>query len=1020
MIAGGGRAIDHSRSRKAREGECDRDRDDERMYREVTRAAWEAAVKPDPESPFCCREAAGGESWSTPVGEEVVVFLPGYDEQSKSLQGSEPASALRWTSFRSRRFRECGVPSTSGRRVESTANCVVTGARYFFAEEVLAGDVSGEGVAPAPASAPEPARNVGSPARDEEREGTDADADADAAVDLPDILQLAANAQEGEAGGPAEPAGPSSPEAEPAEGDAPSQDPTPRSELPYIRLTLRSADGGGEEFHADYHVNRLDCGEYVVKRERYQRALRRRFKIGDRVKMFFRDPTQTDLGQWFKGTVRGTHRRSGTYEEHLLRESKWECVEVLWELSSDSREISRVNMWELEALPRYDNNGKVVNGRDEVPFDPRDFVDEDWMPRTRGRPKRQREEGPQVPQTIKFGEGSSKHKTMNWSATLCHVCKQPDGLVRCMGQCLRSFHPGCVPGGMGEASSSGSKWYCADCKEGSAVCAICQKSGKAGVDVHKCKMGSCGSFYHIDCLKNLPVWSVGWGQKNIRSAEAAEEHLSLYESGQTRPVFVCPGHFCHECHLSGDALRMLRCSNCGMHAYHASHVRWDHCLKVASDKNLICPYCTYKAFHPEGAAAMPDLLTYTPTLDAPTVGRVRKLSPGGASASQLFLVGKKRFLFGSHTKGGGCDFMLNLKGIKFHSEIVAEAPGRYRIRCNAAGPQARCKVPLVVNRKIVNGPKGAWLKDGDRFEIGTHKFAFDVLDINHESVPTDLGNLKFPDELSLERPDAAPSHAEAETQMNGFLQGFDIAGYNFSFSRLKKSQQKRDLVKKDVNMHPESSKSAANRSRRERKVKKYTDMYYSDEEDADAEGEDTKLDERIFASNPILPPPVPDSDVEEDEDEDFIGQVSIFQNGGLGVSETAEVGTQTDHAVDHAAVEALVHMGTQTEEVALASVSVKRQRTEELSPVDVISLPAGADFRAIVEEQRNRILEEQRSRILEELNRRPNRARMEAWTQRMSGVSVEDAMRIVENLNETHEGFTKNALIRHLVEKCRA
>ena len=68
----------------------------------------------------------------------------------------------------------------------------------------------------------------------------------------------------------------------------------------------------------------------------------------------------------------------------------------------------------------------------------------------------------------------------------------------------------------------------------------------------------------------------------------------------------------------------------------------------------------------------------------------------------------------------------------------------------------------------------------------------------------------------------------------------------------------------------------------------------------------------------------------------------------------------------------------------------------------------------------NRILEEQRSRILEELNRRPNRARMEAWTQRMSGVSVEDAMRLVENLNETHEGFTKNALIRHLVEKCRA
>lgn len=39
------------------------------------------------------------------------------------------------------------------------------------------------------------------------------------------------------------------------------------------------------------------------------------------------------------------------------------------------------------------------------------------------------------------------------------------------------------------------------------------------------------------------------------------------------------------------------------------------------------------------------------------------------------LVGKQRFHFGAHTKGGGCDFMIPVANIKFHSVLRVHADG---------------------------------------------------------------------------------------------------------------------------------------------------------------------------------------------------------------------------------------------------------------------------------------------------------------------------------------------------------
>ncbi|QDZ17866.1 hypothetical protein HOP50_01g03720 [Chloropicon primus] len=1068
------------------------------MERSVTRTEWVSLTgASDPDSPFWTQDKDG---WEDPVGQEVVLFLQGFEEVAKSLDLAPP-STLRWTSFRARRASECGL-SGRGIRVESTAQCVVKECWYLVRErgeeegrEVPVGPAEPtedeqareqavvaeaaallEGLVGVPNPTAPPAaegahtaeqaaaeataliQGLGAPAPPDEAPAEGAHTAEQAAAEATALIQgLGAPAPPDEAAaqGAGEPPNPAeqaeAPEAGAGVHDDEAQEANVKGE-PFLRLKLRrlTVDGKGSEFFLDYHVNskHVDCGEYVVKRSRYDRAMRKRLKIGDRVKMFWRDPVQIDMGNWFKGTVQSTHRSASSYSDHLLKDSKWESLEVLWELSSHSRELSRVSPWEIELLPKYDEEGKLVGGNKEVAFNPREYLDQEWMPKHRN--KRMRFAAPNIPDTMAKGHNT---KTFNWSSALCHVCKQPDNLVKCGGQCLRSFHAHCIPDEDVGSSSSSSTWFCRDCREGNAFCAICNKSGKAGVDVHKCRMGGCGSFYHLECLKELPAWSVGWGQKNERNEGSAERHIELFQKGaEQKAVFVCPGHFCHECHLSGDALRILRCSNCNMHAYHASHVRWDHCVKVASEKNLICPYCTYNAFHPEGASAMPPLLTYTPTFEpGSVVGRVKKIS---GQAAELFLVGKKRFLFGSHTKGGGCDFVLNLKGVKFHSEIVAESPGKYYIRCNAGG--SKCKAPLVLNHVVITGGERVYLKDGDDFDIGSNKFVFEILKPGDESIPGDKNmRLKFPDEISLERAKATPSHAEDQHHMNALLEKFEISNYNSAFSKLKKVQQKQKGTPKGPGPLPESStKAKSNRSQRERKATKYSDMWYSDEEeiimeepDEDEDEDDTQLDKKLFASNPILPPPLPDSPGKGEEGvemDDYLGQVSIFQSG---VSETAEIQTQTE-------ARAMDTRGTQTEGLFVdppaprlegTAVVIKREPSSDENGGDVVMTEAqqqdqepkrppatiptddavqegvdGGDIHSMIEKKRLHILELERQKILVQVNMKPDLRKLEDWVEKNGGEEAMASSKLdeaISKLDDVHCGFSKEALIRWLMLK---
>lgn len=45
--------------------------------------------------------------------------------------------------------------------------------------------------------------------------------------------------------------------------------------------------------------------------------------------------------------------------------------------------------------------------------------------------------------------------------------------------------------------------YCPDCQAGIAYCAICKQMGIVGHHILKCKMGSCGFYFHNICLNPL-------------------------------------------------------------------------------------------------------------------------------------------------------------------------------------------------------------------------------------------------------------------------------------------------------------------------------------------------------------------------------------------------------------------------------------------------------------------------------------------------------------------------------------
>lgn len=93
-------------------------------------------------------------------------------------------------------------------------------------------------------------------------------------------------------------------------------------------------------------------------------------------------------------------------------------------------------------------------------------------------------------------------------------------------------------------------------------------------------------------------------------------------------------------------------------------------------------------------------------------------SQRGGSATPL--VGKDHWHFGTHTRGGGCDFPVSISGVKFHSKLVVNAD---KLVLSFLHAPTRVTPPYVNGHPCEPGSKKVYrLKHGDEIQIGAEKF----------------------------------------------------------------------------------------------------------------------------------------------------------------------------------------------------------------------------------------------------------------------------------------------------------
>ena len=80
----------------------------------------------------------------------------------------------------------------------------------------------------------------------------------------------------------------------------------------------------------DHGIPKFGLPSLAPRRARYEDAVRRNWRRGDRFRMFWDAPETPGLGMWWHGCVRGRVQRE---RWHPLRSSPWEALRVRWDRS---------------------------------------------------------------------------------------------------------------------------------------------------------------------------------------------------------------------------------------------------------------------------------------------------------------------------------------------------------------------------------------------------------------------------------------------------------------------------------------------------------------------------------------------------------------------------------------------------------------------------------------------------------------------------------------------------------------
>jgi len=126
--------------------------------------------------------------------------------------------------------------------------------------------------------------------------------------------------------------------------------------------------------------------------------------------------------------------------------------------------------------------------------------------------------------------------------SVCHVCELAGDLICCEGDCLRSFHPDCLPE---VPPDTDDQFFCEECEKKDHECSFCLRI-IAKTPTFKCADKLCGRFYHLGCMQEMHG-------TEIPEAEAGN-------------VF-CPLHTCATCDIRTQMSSSTRCTRCPV-AYH--------------------------------------------------------------------------------------------------------------------------------------------------------------------------------------------------------------------------------------------------------------------------------------------------------------------------------------------------------------------------------------------------------------------------------------------------------------------